>query len=164
MIRLDESQLQSLYQYCFALTHHADQAFDLLQTSLEKWLTSHAPESKGVGYLRRIIRNQFIDDKRHQNLIAFESIDESTPILVTTDSIDQLMIDEQNIAKAMEHLNAGEREILFLSAVLEYSAAEIATELSQPRGTVLSRLFRIKKKLSHLAKETDPQCKQEGNQ
>ena len=54
----------------------------------------------------------------------------------------------------MAHLNAGEREVLFLSAVMEYSATEIAKELSQPRGTVLSKLFRIKKKLSSFINDT----------
>lgn len=152
---LDEEQLHSLYQYCFALTHNPDEAFDLLQTGLEKWLSANKDQSKGEGYLRRIIRNQFIDDRRRFNVIAFEPINESTPAMVTEGSIEQLMIDQQHTEILMAHLNAGEREVLFFSAVMEYSATEIAAELSQPRGTVLSRLFRIKKKLSAL--ETDVQ-------
>lgn len=152
---MDDQQIQSLYQYCFALTHNTDEAFDLLQTGLEKWLSANKNQSKGEGYLRRIIRNQFIDDKRHHNLIAFEPIDEFTPVMVTVESIEQLMINEQHIESLMQHLNAAEREVLFLSAVLEYSATEIAKELSQPRGTILSKLFRIKKKLCTLITDVD---------
>jgi RNA polymerase sigma-70 factor (ECF subfamily) len=44
-------------------------------------------------------------------------------------------------------LKPAEREILYLSAVEEYTTAEIAEMTGRPRGTVLSLLHRTKLKL-----------------
>jgi DNA-directed RNA polymerase specialized sigma24 family protein len=61
---------------------------------------------------------------------------------------------DPELASALQQLRPDERELLYLSAVEEYSANEIAKLTHKPRGTILSILHRTKKKLRQiLAKE-----------
>jgi RNA polymerase sigma-70 factor, ECF subfamily len=151
---LNDQQLQRLYQYSFSLTTNAHDAQDLLQTAIEKWLRKPANAQQSVqyqqAYIRQIIRNQFIDDCRRQQRIAFEPLDVTEPTLLDSRSLDDLVIDSDQVSKLLQHLNNAEREVLFMWAVLEYSAQEISNEIDLPRGTVLSRLYRLKEKVKHL--------------
>ena len=158
----DKSQLQQLYQYCVALTNHPDNAHDLLQTSVEKWLRSNRDGDTSAAYIRKIIRNQFIDECRRKKIIAFEPLPQSVPAALKEDTLEQTVIDEDLTQQLMVHLNAAEREVLYLWAVLEYTAAEISKELGISRGTVLSRLYRVKKKAQLIMDEIDDDLIQRG--
>lgn len=147
---LERDQLQQLYQYGLSLTRHSQDAHDLLQNALEKWVRGGKQGRNSCAYIRTIMRNHFIDDCRHNNLIAFESLEADAPLVLDEQSLEQQHINSDMIEQLLEHLNAAEREVLFLWAVLEYTASEIATELGTPRGTVLSRLFRVRKKAQQL--------------
>jgi RNA polymerase sigma-70 factor (ECF subfamily) len=156
---LSNQQLQQLYQYSFSLTANADNAQDLLQTSLEKWLRSNSASKQHVqspaAYVRKIIRNQYIDDCRRQQRIAFETLEESAPSLADERNLDDLIISKSLLEHLWQLLNTAEREVLYLWAVLEYSAQEISIELDQPRGTVLSRLYRLREKVKRLNPSDD---------
>lgn len=158
----DKSQLQQLYQYCIALTNHPDNAHDLLQTAVEKWLRSSQYGDTSPAYIRKIIRNQFIDECRRKKIIAFETLPQSVPAALKEDTLEQTVIDEDLTQKLMLQLNAAEREVLYLWAVLEYTAAEIADELDISRGTILSRLYRVKKKAQSIMDEMDDGLFQRG--
>ena len=158
----NKSQLQQLYQYCVALTNHADNAHDLLHTALEKWLRSGRQSNSSSAYIRKIIRNQFIDDCRRKKIIAFEPLPQSVPAALKEETLEQTVIDEDLTEQLMLQLNAAEREVLYLWAVLEYTAAEIATELKSSRGTILSRLYRVKKKAQTIMEELDENIIQRG--
>lgn len=159
---IDQALLQQLYHYCIALTNHPHNAHDLLQTSLEKWLRAGRQGDIVPAYIRKIIRNQFIDDCRRRKIIAFESLPQSVPAALKEDTLEQTMIDVDLIEQLMLQLNAAEREILFLWAVLEYTAAEIAAELKLSRGTILSRLYRVKKKAQTFMDEIENDMIQRG--
>ncbi|MEZ9197889.1 RNA polymerase sigma factor [Shewanella sp. 10N.286.54.B9] len=141
---MDRELLQSLYRYCLCLTRHSAAAEDLLQTAIEHWLKSAAKPVHAKAYLRTVIRNQFIDDCRRQNRIDFEPLDQHAPALLDETSMEQIALQHDLIEYLFLQLNAAEREVLYLWAVEGFSAAEIASDLGQPRGTVLSRLHRIK--------------------
>lgn len=147
---LERSELQKLYQYSFALTKNASDAHDLLQTALEKWVRQGKKGYAPASYVRKIIRNQFIDDCRRKQCIAFEALEDDAPAVMNDRMLEQQMIDESLVDQVMDQLNHAEREVLFLSAVMDYSATEIATEMKTSRGTILSRLFRVKKKARHI--------------
>ena len=57
----DEEELNRFYRYCIALTGNEEDAFDLLQDSLEKFMRRGTPglENKTEHFFR-LIRNQFI--------------------------------------------------------------------------------------------------------
>ena len=143
---MDRELLQALYRYCYCLTAHASQAEDLLQTSIERWIKCRAKHTNPRAYVRAIIRNQFIDDCRRLKLVDFESLDENTPALLDERCLEEVFIQHDLIEYLFDRLNAAEREVLYLWAIEGYSAAEIAEDLGQPRGSILSRLHRIKLK------------------
>lgn len=150
----DSAQLNNLYRYALSLTANQEDAYDLLQTALEKLLRSKQTHHNEMAYLRTIIRNQFIDQCRRNNLIDFEPIHEENLAPLDTEPLEKAIIDEDYVNTLMMALNPIEREALFLWAVMDYTASEIAEETGESRGTILSRLHRIKKKLQHL--DTNP--------
>lgn len=148
---LTREQLQGLYRYSFCLTADRGRAEDLLQTSLEKWLRCGKVPEYSHAYIRKIMRNQFVDECRRLNRVAFEPIDEHGPVLLDETSLESLHIQHRLIEQVFELLNAAEREVLYLWAIDGYTAAEIGVALDQPRGTVLSRLHRIKQKIAQVS-------------
>ncbi|WP_299795632.1 RNA polymerase sigma factor [uncultured Shewanella sp.] len=150
---LSREQLQGLYRYCFCLTAEHGSAEDLLQTSLEKWIRRNKEVEYSHAYIRKIIRNQFVDECRREQKIAFEAIEEHTPLLLDESCLETLQIQHHLIEQVFNLLNAAEREVLYLWAIDGYSASEISEELNQPRGTILSRLHRIRQKVFDATKE-----------
>ena len=148
MLNINRNELQTLYRYCYSLVNNKNEADDLLQSGLEKWLKLDQQKDYSLAYIRKIIRNQFIDQCRRKKRVPFEQFDETTPLIMSSESMEQALIDDQEVELLMDKLNAGERETLFLWAVMEYSASEIASETGEPRGTILSRLYRIKSKIN----------------
>ncbi|WP_299809543.1 RNA polymerase sigma factor [uncultured Shewanella sp.] len=148
---MDRELLQSLYRYCFCLTGNNSQAEDLLQTAVESWLKTSSRPLQLRAYLRKVIRNQFIDDCRRLKIVDFEPLDDNAPVLLDEICLEEVEIQHNLIEHLFELLNPAEREVLYLWAIEGYSAAEIAEDLQQPRGTILSRLHRIKLKIADLA-------------
>jgi RNA polymerase sigma-70 factor (ECF subfamily) len=154
---LSREQLQGLFRYCYCLTTDRRNAEDLLQTSLEKWLRLDKTLDHSHAYIRKIIRNQFVDDCRRNQILAFDSIEEGSPILLDDICIEELEIQHNLIEHVFGLLNTAEREVLYLWAVYGYTASEISVELMQPRGTILSRLHRIKQKVANASDNKEEQ-------
>ena len=156
---LDRLQLNGLYRYGLSLTNEPAGAEDLLQSAIERWLPKRDQTREPLPYIRRIMRNLHIDECRRHALVDFESLDsdrdDKTLLLLDTQSLEQLTIDRQDLQNIFDHLNSAEREVLYYWAVLEYSTSEIAAELQEPRGTILSRLFRLKEKSKALAQRNE---------
>ena len=148
---LNKKQLNQLYQYCYSLTNNPDDSYDLLQMSIEKYLKLKQNKTKyGTSYMRTIIRNQFIDNYRRKNKIIFESIDSKnyySTLAIDTSSLDDLMIAQENLLTIWKLLDNSEREITYLWAMQGYTAKQISQELSIPRGTILSKIHRIREKI-----------------
>jgi RNA polymerase sigma-70 factor (ECF subfamily) len=141
-------ELNRLYRYCLSLTRHSDDAYDLLQSAIEKFLHRDPPTpDKRLAYLRQIIRYHFIDDYRHRQLVQMESLEEVNLLDVGTQTLDQMMMDQQTLEQVWQQLTPEASELLYLWAVEGQTAQQIADELAQPRGTILSRIHRIRKKL-----------------
>ena len=154
---MDRELLQSLYRYCICLTGNSAQAEDLLQTAVENWLKGGSRPVQLKAYLRKVIRNQFIDDCRRLKLVDFEPLDDNAAVLLDATCLEEIEIQHNLIEYLFEQLNPAEREVLYLWAIEGYSAAEIAADLQQPRGTILSRLHRIKLKTADLALDDSAQ-------
>lgn len=158
-MEFDRPRLNRFYQYCYALTRHEQNAYDLLQGAIEKFLkqssnqaSNHAPnqDRASEAYLYRVIRNTFIDQYRHQQRFEHEPFDEeqhSVDFDIAT--LESLSIDVEHVNKLMAEISTTEREILFLWAVEGYSTQEVADLLNTPKSTVLSRIFRLRKKLQN---------------
>ena len=143
-----------LYRYCFSLTKQEDSAYDLLHNAVEKFLAKPpANVNCKKAYLRQIARNQFIDQYRFKKRYPEESLSDNEPINLTTEPLEKVMIDQQTLNIVWQELNHEESELMFLWSVEGLTAQAIADELEKPRGTVLSRIHRIRQKLNKALKQ-----------
>jgi RNA polymerase sigma-70 factor (ECF subfamily) len=105
-------------------------------------------------YIKTIIRNMFFDQERRNKVIPMISIDsDDAPSIETFDdsSMDDVLINQHDVQRLTENLTAEENELLYLWAVEEHSTEEIAKIYKQPKGTILSKLHRLKKRINNHA-------------
>ena len=152
----DKDELNKLYRYALSLTRQEDIAYDLLQGAVEKYLKKPAQGlrshniDKPQAYVKTIIRNLYFDLEPHNKVIPMVSMEneEVAHIEPIDDSaMEDLLIYQQDVTLLTEKLSAEENELLYLWAVEERSAKEIANIYQQPRGTILSKLHRLKKRI-----------------
>lgn len=146
----NKNELNEFYRYCTVLTSNVDDAYDLLQTSLEKFL--HSKTDKIISknnYMRTIIRNQFIDQYRTINKYQFENFDENniTEINEETSLLEEIAINNEEAELVWEILTNSEREIMYLWAIHGLSTTEVAKFLGAPKGTIVSKISRLRKKV-----------------
>lgn len=140
--------LQRAFRYALSLTHDYHLAEDVLQDVCVTISRRGGPWQ--IEYMITAIRNRYIDVYRRHQTISFDSLDESDAwhMASTTDPCTAALEGaDDELGAALSTLRLEERELLYLSAVEGYSAAQIAHLTEKPRGTVLSMLHRAKQKL-----------------
>lgn len=65
--------------------------------------------------------------------------------------MENVLMNQQEVQQLTELLSTEENELLYLWAVEEYSTGEIAHIYQQPRGTILSKLHRLKNRIRNHA-------------
>ncbi len=140
-------ELNQFYRFCVNLTLDEHAAYDLLQTSLEKYLTSSTPKKNPRAFMYRVIRNQFIDEFRSHQKHSLEPFDEQQHADFDVRTLESLVIDSDLVEQLMLALQPMEREILYYWAIEGYSTRQIADMLEMPKGTVLSRIYRMRQKI-----------------
>lgn len=145
----DRPVLQRLYRYGCALCKDQDQAYDLLQHALEKYIRDGGKRNyhHDVAYVRTVMRNRFIDEYRRSKRIAEDSYDDTSPIAINEASLEDIVIAQIDLEIVWHKLDPFEREIMYYWAIEGMTAKEIAIEINVPRGTVLSRIHRLRKKI-----------------
>lgn len=144
-----EELLQAGFQYAYALTHHRQDAEDLVQTAWLKLYQRHGEVERKALFFTTI-RNLYIDQYRRRQRIRFTTLNSEQAHLPARNGSaaqDTGIIMEQLLAK----LRDAEREALFLHVVEGYSASEIAALTDRPRGSILSLIHRGRQKLAALA-------------
>ena len=142
---LKNNQLQKLYQYAFTLCQSESDAYDFLYSAIEKCLQSQSDIKNTEAYVRTSIKHLWIDSiKTNRESIEF---DETHTYDLNEKPLEQVFIEQDQLNRIWQTLTASERELLYYWAVLDYSTAEIAAETSTPRGTILSKLYRLRKRL-----------------
>lgn len=144
-----KDEYNQAYRYSISLCNDPDEAFDLLQASFEKLLKRGLDSLDNPKlYLYRIIRNQFIDNCRKNKTWKFNEFHEETNVFhLDADRFDDVLIARDEVERLLEHVSPFDRELLYLSAVEGYSLTEISELIDTPRGTLLSRLHRMKLKI-----------------
>ena len=145
----DAKQLNNLYRYCFSLTGEEHESYDLLQSSIEKFLKV---DVDGVdnkpAYIKRIIRNHYIDECRKNSKIEEEQYDETvTYVDMNTNTLEKIVASQYQVEAVWQQLTVSEREIMYFWAVEGYTTDELAEFLEIPRGTLLSKIHRLRKRL-----------------
>jgi len=163
----NKSELDTLYHYSLALCHDADEAYDLLYSNIEKFITpskNNPLVDNKMAFMKRCIRNSYFDIQRHKKvrLIKSDALQNEHQVLQQQlESLEEGMIKQQEVDSLLADLKSDERELLYLWAVEGYTAQEIADLQGGGRGTWLSRIHRIKTKLRNkLAMQSS--VKQEG--
>ena len=157
-IPFDAADLNHMYRYCAALTGDPSSAYDLLQDGLERYLRSDPSRVETpMALLRRIVRNRHIDlcrtdhDKDRDSLEALDR--QAVDIGFAT--LENMVVAEQEVERIWAMLAPRERELLHLWALEGYTAQEVADLLGQPRGTVLSRIHRLRKRLERWRRDEE---------
>lgn len=101
-----------------------------------------------MAYVRTIMRNRFIDDYRKSNRFPQESYDDMSPVAIDESSLEDMVIAQADLEIVWKKLDPFEREIMYYWAIEEMTAVEISRQIDAPRGTVLSRIYRIRKKFA----------------
>ena len=149
MSAIDRSDLQQLYRYAYTLTADENDAYDLLHTAIEVSLSRPADtEAKRMAYIRTIMKNRFIDEYRRQKSFPMEDIDDHSPVSMTGSPLENVVIASHDLARIWKEIEPLDRELLYYWAVEGFSMSEVADKLDIARGTLLSRVHRLRKRLT----------------
>lgn len=144
----DKEMLQNLYRYSYSLSCNEADAYDLLQSALEKFIKIEAETKNPTAYIKKIIYNLFIDDCRRKKIIEFDELEENElPADFDVQTLESLHINENLAEQVMLSLEPDEREIIYYWVIEGLSTAEIARCLSKPKGTILSKIYRMRQRL-----------------
>lgn len=140
-----------LRRFAYALTRHADDADDLVQSTLERVLTRPMPDDvELVKWMFRVSRNIWIDDLRSRKVRREAAVD-----LVNEDAQEASTEDRVAAQAALRRTQQGidalpdeQREVLAMVAIAGMAYREAAEALSIPIGTVMSRLARARAALA----------------
>ena len=136
--------MQQAFRYALALSHDRAVAEELVQDACVGIARRGGPWERG--YLLTSVRNRFIDRCRRNRLMKFEPLQDFD----AADTSEPASVDaslDASLEEALGRLKSGEREMLYLAAVEEYTTSEIAELTGRPVGTVLSGIHRAKQKL-----------------
>lgn len=152
-------QMNILYQYCFSLTADETQSYDLLQAGLEKYLRADVNHvNNKIAYVRKVIRNHYIDECRRNYNLELEEFDDSVAYLdAGTDSLETIAATRCQLEAVWAKLTTTEREIMYLWAIEGYTVNELAEFMGIPKGTLLSKIHRLRKRLVDLFKPSNKQ-------
>lgn len=147
--------LPQLRRYARALTGDPAWADDLVQDTAERALTrvrTFRPDSNLRAWLLTILRHLYIDQLRARREIAID--DEQGPwqaLEAPSGQVDSLVL--RDVQRMLYRLPFEQREVLLLVCVEELSYQEVASVLSVPIGTVMSRLARAREHMRRLLEE-----------
>ena len=148
-MELDRASLNKLYRYAYTLTANEADAYDLLHNAIEASLNRpSASTDKNIAYIRIIMRNRYIDEYRHRQTFPLDNIDDHRPVSMNESSLEDVVIASHDLSLLWNTLEPFDREVLFLWAVEGFNMKEISEKLAIPRGTLLSRIHRLRKRLS----------------
>ena len=141
-----------VYRYAFRLAgQHAD-AEDLTQQCFAiacPKLQQLRDVSRAKGWLFAILRRCFLRTKRRRRVFNVSDLEMKVDELPAS-LPDQEDIDEEALQMALATLPHDLRLVLVMFYFDEMSYRQMATELTIPIGTVMSRLSRAKGRLRHL--------------
>ena len=148
-MELDRTSLDKLYRYAYTLTANQADAYDLLHNAIETSLNRPSETTeKNIAYLRAIMRNRFIDEYRHNQSFPHEDLDDHSPVSLSESSLEDVVIASHDLAVLWKTIEPVDREVLFFWAVEGFSIREISEKLEISRGALLSRIHRLRKRLS----------------
>lgn len=142
--------LAPLRRYAFALTRDRAEADDLVQDALMRGHEQRrqlAPGKAPGPWLRAILRNRFLDRRRHDLAQARREGEFARMAPQVQDAPQDDALRLSRLRAAFGELPDNQREALALIAVEGLSYAEAGQLLGVPPGTVMSRVSRARARL-----------------
>jgi RNA polymerase sigma-70 factor (ECF subfamily) len=157
--------LDALFNLALSLTHNRKDAEDLVQETYLRafrFFDSYQPGTHIKAWLFRILRNTFINRYRAEKVrpeeVDFDKIEGTYETLVDAefaslgrhpDPEQALLagVPDEEIQTAMRALPEEYRSVVIMALIEEMTYKEIASALSIPLGTVMSRLHRGRRQL-----------------
>ncbi len=152
----DESRLIAyetphLRRFAVALTGHPEQADDLVQDAVERALRKRRGWRR-TGNLRswlfRILYRLYLNKRKRQRLENDRARTMEAEATATVAPDQEKRVEVLNIAAALDHLPAEQREAVLLVGLEGLSYDEAAYVMGVAVGTVKSRLYRGRETLS----------------
>jgi len=149
-----------LRRYARVLTGDANRADDLVQDTLARawekrrlWRTGSDLRAWLFTVMHNVHVNQLAVVRRDAANVSIDADpgNEAWQLPVRANQLDRIELME--LVKEIGKLSADQREVLLLAAVEELRYDEIASVLSVPIGTVMSRLSRARERLRRLIAE-----------
>jgi RNA polymerase sigma-70 factor (ECF subfamily) len=140
----DRDKLNQLYRYGLSLTGDEQLAYDLVHDTVEKLISKNFILNK-MAYAKKSMRNRFYDILKSKSNSATVSIIDDE--FSSEDNTENIIDATNSIREVMKGLKTSERELLYLWGVEEYSTKEISELMNLPKGTVTSKLKRLRDKL-----------------
>lgn len=150
MDSLSDDDFQRAYRYAIALCGEREGAYDLVHTAVTHWLSaSRAQVDNPLAYFLRIVRNTFLADRRRAAQMQWSALEDAgTVVAVDLRPLEDVHLERAWLEQAWADMSAAEREVLFLWAVEGYTVDEISAQTGAPRGTLLARMHRLRRKFS----------------
>ena len=133
------------FRYAFSLTHHRQDAEDLVQEACLRTFRVHG-DFRDKAYLYTTIRRLFFNETRRSQTSRRSPPQE--PVPDGRRSHTDVVADRIDLDFALRRLSEHERELLYLNCAEGFTAAELSEFTGRPRGTILSQLARAKEKLA----------------
>lgn len=146
----DRDALNRLFRYAYALSGNEAAAADLLQDTVERCLQRPPrPLACPEAYAHRVMRNRYIDlaRRRASSPERDDGPGDVELLAIDTHCLEELISSRDELEQVWSRLDAFEREILYYWAVEDMTAEQIASTLGSKRGTVLSRIHRLRARL-----------------
>ncbi len=155
--------VDSLYNTAFRMTRNAEDAQDLVQETYFKAYKYYDKFQEGTNlkaWLFKILKNTFINSYRKRQSeplrSAFDDIEDTYETQIRADAKSGIRSPEENILedvldedvqRALDELPEDYRMVVLLADLEGFSYQEIADILEVPPGTVMSRLYRARRRL-----------------
>jgi RNA polymerase sigma-70 factor (ECF subfamily) len=157
--------IHALYSFALRFTRRPQEAEDLVQETLLRGFRFFDRYESGTNikaWLFKIMRNLFINQyrkaQREPEPVDYGGLETSLEVLLRTESSRKVPSDspeevllsgavDGEVERAVAEIPEEYRSVLLLSAMEELSYKEIASALSIPIGTVMSRLHRSRRLL-----------------
>ena len=134
---------ETVYKAALRVTGNTADAEDVLQSVFLRMLANRAsldPALSPEHYLRRAATNASIDRLRRKNWLAETEIDDSRDY----GSRENTTLLKERLRRALAKLPAADAELFVLCYLEGYTYDELAEQFELERGTVASRLHRIR--------------------
>lgn len=153
MIQSFETQLENcmpdLWRYAWSLTRDRDAADDLVQDCVERALRKRLlwiPGRPLKPWLTKMLLNLFRDRWRTNARTPTVDLEQIGDLVAITSSVSERS-EIQDVWKSLEKIPAEQREALLAVVIAGLSYEEASVALGIPKGTLMSRISRARRKL-----------------